>query len=65
MAPREIVSIKWRATGIWCLCRYRDIAFIETESMETAMSHSQSTAETTIFWFLLTLVLMVPWLLLD
>ena len=65
MAPREIVSIKWRATGIGSYCRYRDIAFIETESMETAMSHSQSTAETTIFWFLLTLVLMVPWLLLD
>ena len=29
------------------------------------MAHSQSTAETTIFWFLLTLVMMVPWLLLD
>jgi hypothetical protein len=38
-----------------------DLPAIEAHT-ETAMSHSS--AEATLFWFLLTLLLMVPWLML-
>lgn len=57
--PREIVSGKWQATGLGSKCRWS----INQLRKETAMIRSR--LETTVFWFLLTLSLMVPWLMLD
>jgi hypothetical protein len=55
---RKIVSGKWQTTGLSCLIR----SSIAT-GLETAMT--RSSFETMVFWFLLTISLMVPWLMLD